>query len=186
MWLHGRSGMGKSSVFATWERAYFAAEDAPNLAAAVRRYGFILITLPLRNYAALPVPNANRPESWVLEAVRRQLEQYGLATSDIGLVEAMLKAGHIALALDGTNEADRDLALAAFASQYPQARLLVTSQAIPRSLGGDERWEVWELPEDLGELRDRLLALWLGDEKGATLSRPHRGRGPVCGHCLRL
>ena len=190
LWLHGRSGMGKSSVFAAWERAYFAAEDAPNLNAAVRRYGFILITLPLRNYAALPVPDANRPEFWVLEAVRRQLQEYGLAMSDIGLIEAMLKAGHIALALDGTNEADRDLALAAFASQFPQARLLVTSQAIPRSLGRDERWEVWTLPEDIGQLRDGLLALWLGDEKGATLSRrivAERLSGAlVSGYDLRL
>jgi hypothetical protein len=35
----------------------------------------------------------------------------------------------------------------------------------PRSLAGDERWEVWELPEDIDELRDGLLALWLGAEK---------------------
>ncbi len=134
LWLHGRSGMGKSSVFAAWERAYCVGEDAPNLNAAVQQYGFILIMLPLRNYATLPVPDANRPESWVLEAVRRQLEQYGLGTSDLGLIHAVLKAGHIALALDGTNEADRDMALAAFASQYPQTRLLVTSQATPPKL----------------------------------------------------
>jgi hypothetical protein len=44
-------------------------------------------------------------------------------------------------------------------------RLVVTSRAIPRSLAGDERWEVWELPEDIDELRDGLLALWLGAEK---------------------
>jgi hypothetical protein len=171
LWLHGPSGMGKSSVFAAWERAYFVAEDAPNLEAAVRRYGFILIMLPLRQYAALPVPDPNRPESWVLEAVRRQLEQYGVGTSDIGLIDAMLKAGHIALALDGTNEVDRDMALAAFASQRPQVRLLASSQALPRNLPNNERWEVWELPENIGKLRDALLALWLGDEKGATLSR---------------
>ena len=54
--------MGKSSVFAAWERAYFSAEDMPALKAAVRRHGFILITLPVRHYAALPVPDANRPD----------------------------------------------------------------------------------------------------------------------------
>src|SRR5262249_17522886 len=74
--------------------------------------GFILITLPIRNYAALPVPDANRPESWVLEVVRRQLERFGFTTRDLGLIEAMFRAGHIALGLDGTDEADRDLALA--------------------------------------------------------------------------
>jgi hypothetical protein len=190
LWLHGRSGMGKSSVFAAWERAYLFAEDAPNLNAAVRRFGFILIMLPLRHYAVLPVPDANRPESWVLEAVRRQLEQHSFATRDLGLIEAMLRAGHIALALDGTNEADRDLALAAFASQFPQVRLLVTSQAIPRSLAGDGQWEVWELPADIGELRDGLLTLWLGAEKGASLSRRIVAEGLsgtiVSGYDLRL
>jgi hypothetical protein len=172
LWLHGRSGMGKSSVFAAWERAYFAAEAATKLKAAVRRYGFILVPLRVRYYAELPIPDPRgRPESWVLEAVRRQLEQFGLATQDRALVEAMLRAGHIGLALDGTNEADRDLALAAFARQFPKTRLLVTSQALPRSLAQDERWEVWELPADIDGLRDALLALWLGEKVGPTLSR---------------
>jgi hypothetical protein len=166
LWLHGRSGMGKSSLFAAWERAYFAAVDAPNLNAAVRRYGFILIMLPVRHYAALAAPEASRPESWVLEAVRRRLEQFGLATRDLGLIEAMLKAGRIALALDGANEADRDTALTDFARQFQQVRLLVTSQAMC-----DDNWEVWNLPQDIGALRDRLLVRWLGDVKGAQLSR---------------
>ena len=73
---------------------------------------------------------------------------------------------------------------------FPQTRLLVTSQALPRSWGG-ERWEVWELPEDVaGELRVGLLALWLGDEKGAILSRRIVAEGlvgaVVSGYDLRL
>jgi hypothetical protein len=190
LWLHGRSGMGKSSVFAAWERAYFAAANVPNLNAAARRYGFMLLAIPLRQYAALPVPDANRPESWILEIVRRQLEQHGFTTHDLGLVEAMLKAGHIALALDGTNEVGRDLALSAFSNQFPQTRLLVTSQALPGSLAGDKAWEAWELPEDIGGLRDGLLALWLGPEKGAVLSRRITAEGlsrtVVSGYDLRL
>ena len=83
--------MGKSSVFAAWERAYFVAADVPNLNAAARRYGFILIAIPLRHYAALPVPDANRPESWILEIVRRQLEQHDFTTRDLGLVGAVLR-----------------------------------------------------------------------------------------------
>jgi hypothetical protein len=82
-------------------------------------------------------PASSIANAMFLEIVRRRLEQYGFTTRDLGLVDALLKAGHIAVALDGTNEVDRDLALAAFASQYPQARLLITSQAIPRSLAGD-------------------------------------------------
>ena len=173
IWLHGRSGMGKSSVFAAWERAYFAAKDAPSLGAATRRYGFILITLPVRRYATLQAPDVNRPESWVVEAVRSQLEQFGFGTRDLGLVEAMLRAGHIALALDGTNEADRDVALAVFARQFKQTRLLVTSQVLPPSDPWEkleDQWKVWKLPEEINVLRLQLLKLWLGDEKGKILS----------------
>jgi hypothetical protein len=98
--------------------------------------------------------------------VRRRLEEFGLATRDLGLIEAMLKAGRIALALDGANEADRDTALSDFARQFQQVRLLVTSQAM-----SDDNREVWNLPQDIGALRDRLLVRWLGDVKGALLSR---------------
>jgi ligand-binding sensor domain-containing protein len=193
LWMHGRSGMGKSSVFMAWQRAYFAAADMPKLDAAVRRYGFILIMLPVRHYAALPVPDANRPESWVLEAVRRQLEAFGFVTRDLGLIDAMLRAGRIALALDGTNEADRDLAFAAFSRQYAAVRLLVTSQAMVEERWGDRRdrrWEIWELPPDIGGLRDGLLTLWLGVEKGAILARRIVAEGlsdiTVSGYDLRL
>jgi hypothetical protein len=55
---------------------------------------------------------------------------------------------------------------------------------------GDERWEVWELPEDIGRFRDGLLALWLGAEKGAILSRRIAAEGlsrtVVSGYDLRL
>jgi hypothetical protein len=171
-------------------RWHFVARDIRSLNAAVRRYGFILITLPLRHYAALPVPDANRPEYWVLEIVRRRFEQLGFTMRDLGVVDAFLKAGHIALALDGTNEVDRDLALVAFASQFPQTRLLVTSEAIPQSVAGNERWEVWELPANIGGMRDGLLRLWLGAEPGAILSRRITAEGlsgaVVSGDDLRL
>jgi len=166
LWLHGRSGMGKTSIFAAWERAYFASPDALTLRAAIRRYGFILITLPVRYFAAVPPPDANKPETWVLEVVRRRLEQFGLATEDLGLIKAMLNAGHIALALDGINEADRDIALAIFARQFSRVRILVTSQGI-----GDEIWEVWNLPETIDALREQLLIMWLGEKTGGILSR---------------
>ena len=185
LWLQGRSGMGKSSVFAAWERDYFAAGDLPSLRTAARRHGFILIMLPVRHFAALTPPDANKPQSWVLEAVRLRLEQFGFTIRDLGLIEAMLKAGHIALALDGTNEADRDGALTAFARTYPMVRLLVTSQTV-----GGEVWEVWRLPPDVNALRDELLTLWLGADKGATLARRIVAEGLsdtiVSGYDLRL
>lgn len=63
--------------------------------------------------------------------------------------------------------------------------MLVTSQ-----FAGGEGWQVWRLPEDIGALRDGLLALWLGAEKGALLSRRTVAEGLsdtiVSGYDLRL
>jgi hypothetical protein len=121
------------------------------------------------------------------------LEEFGFATRDLGLVDAMLKAGHIALALDGANEADRDLAFAAFSRQYAAVRLLVTSQAVVEERWDerrDARWEAWELPADIGGLRDGLLSLWLGKEKGEILARRIVAQGLsgtiLSGYDLRL
>jgi len=186
LWLHGRSGMGKSSVFAAWERAYFGAEDLTNLKAAVRRYGFILITLPVRYYAALPVPDSNRPESWVLEAIRRQLEQFEFVTRDLGLVEAMLRAGHIALALDGTNEADRDLPLAAFASQFPASAIAGHVPGHPAKL--ERRRAVGRMGASYGCRRAarRATRALARRGKGFDIIPPHRGARPIPNRRLRL
>jgi hypothetical protein len=185
IWLQGRSGMGKSSVFAAWERAYFASEDAPDLAQAARRYGFILIMLPVRHYAALPLPEPNKPRSWVIEAVRLRLEQFGFVTREPSLIEAMLTAGHIAIALDGMNEADRDPSLTDFARQFPMVSLLVTSQT-----AAPQGWELWRLPENISALRNGLLDLWLGPDKSRVLSHRIETEGfageLVSGYDLRL
>jgi hypothetical protein len=173
VWLHGRSGMGKSSSFAAWTRAYFAAEDAITLNAAVRRYGFVLVTIAVRDYATLPPPDTNSPESWVLEAVRSQFAQFGFVTDDRKLIGAMLKSGCIALALDGVNEADRDTALASFARTFWSTRLLMTSQSLPmidQREQVQQQWEVWRLPETIEASRSELLKRWLGNEAGARLA----------------
>jgi hypothetical protein len=97
----------------------------------------------------------------------------------------MLKAGSIALAIDGTNEADRDTALMAFARQFHQVPLLVTSQATV-----DEGWQVWHLPGDVSEMGDGLLILWLGPRNGKLLAQRIAAEGLsdsiLSGYDLRL
>jgi ligand-binding sensor domain-containing protein len=190
IWLHGRSGMGKSSLFTAWSRAYFVAPELFTVNAVTRQYGFLLIAIQMRHFAAIPIPDPNRPESWIIEVVRRTLEQYGFGTSDLGLISAMLRAGHVAVALDGANEVDRDISLATFASQFPRTRMLVTSQGIPPDQAQDQRWELWELPKDIDSQREALLELWLGNKSGATISRRIVNEGlsqiVVSGYDLRL
>ena len=185
LWLQGGSGMGKSSVFAAWERAFYTSAATPTLAATVKHYGFVLVPLRLREYAGLAAPNAHRPESWLIEAVRRRFEQSGMPMQDPELVAAMLMTGHLALALDGINETDRDTAIDAFASQFPMVPMLVTSQA----RGGTE-WETWQLPADIRGLASGLLGLWLGPTAGEALVHRLADQGLidsiVSGYDLRL
>jgi len=166
VWLQGRTGMGKSTVFTAWERAYYDDPHCASLADAARKHGFILVMLPVRHYATIDPPEPKSPESWVVEAIRRRFEQFGVVVEDAGTLKAMLRAGHIAVALDGTNEADRNDAIAAFARQYGQVKLIATSQS-----DAGEGWDLWRLPADVGEQRAALLRLWLGDEAGAVLER---------------
>jgi hypothetical protein len=164
VWLQGRTGMGKSTVFTAWARAYFGDLDCATLANAARKHGFILVMLPVRHYAAIDPPEPKNPESWVIETIRRRFEQFGVVLEDVGMLKAMLRAGNIAIALDGTNEADRSDAIIAFARQYTQVRIMATSQT---DVG--EGWDLWRLPADVNEQRAVLLRLWLGNEAGAVL-----------------
>lgn len=168
LWLQGKSGMGKSAVYSAWERAYFADDDCTTLARAAAKYDFILITVPVRHYATVAPPEPKRPESWLEEVILRRLVEFDIALEDPSIVKAMLRAGHIAIALDGTNEADRNDAIAAFARAYRMVRIIATSQ-----LGVTEGWEVWRLPTDISAQRSGLLRLpdWLGEEKGALLDQ---------------
>lgn len=168
LWLQGKSGMGKSAVYSAWERAYFAGDDCTTLARAAAKYGFILVTVPVRHYATVAPPEPKRPESWLEEVILRRLVEFDIALEDPSIVKAMLRAGHIAIALDGTNEADRNDAIAAFARAYRMVRIIATSQ-----LGVTEGWEVWRLPTDISAQRSGLLRLpdWLGEEKGALLDQ---------------
>ena len=168
LWLQGKSGMGKSAVYSAWERAYFAGDDCTTLARAAAKYGFILITVPVRHYATVAPSEPKRPESWLEDVILRRLVEFDMALEDPSIVRAMLRAGHIAIALDGTNEADRNDAIAAFARTYRMVRIIATSQS-----GVTEGWEVWRLPTDINAQRSGLLRLpdWLGEEKGALLDQ---------------
>ncbi|PVZ36140.1 hypothetical protein N438_00922 [Klebsiella sp. GL120222-02] len=165
IWLQGRTGMGKSTVFAAWAQEYYSNPTCKTLKDSVRKYGFIFVLFPVRDYSAIPSPHTAHIESWVVEAIRQRFEKYGLILEENTLT-AMLRSGNIAVALDGTNEADRSEAIAAFGRQYPQVKLIATSQSEP-----GEGWDIWRLPADISEQRAELLRLWLGYEQGTVLEQ---------------
>ncbi|MBD0678664.1 hypothetical protein [Pseudomonas sp. PSB11] len=185
VWLHGRIGMGKSAIFMSWARAYYCDPENTTLADIVRKYGFILVMLPVRDYAMIQPPDSGNPESWVIEVISRRFKQFGLPLGDATLLTAMLRAGHIAIALDGTNEADCNQAITSFGSQYPQVKIVATSQS-----DAQENWSTWYLPKTISEQRTGLLTLWFKSiESGRALDERLASEGNVeivSGYDLRL
>lgn len=184
VWLQGCTGMGKSAVFMEWAKIYYCDSNKATLADAVRKHGFILIMLPVRDYAMTEPPDSGNPESWVIEAIRQRLGQFGLTIEDASVLQAMLRTGHIAIALDGTNEADRNQAIAAFERQYPEVKIIATSQSDAKT-----GWDKWYLPKDILEQRAALLKLWLGNEAGRVLELRlmlDRNAAIASGYDLRL
>lgn len=182
LWLQGAPGMGKSLVFRTWLRRYFV--DHPNLSSAYTSYGFILIPILIRDYASLP-ERAEQRSDWFVEVMRRQLSAGGIRIDDVGLVKAMLLSGRFALALDGLNEADRDLALAEFVAAYPRVKIIATCQSLPLP-----NFELWALPKTIEASRQGLLRLWLGQQKGDEVEAQLQSQGTtaylVSGYDVRL
>ena len=161
LWLQGRAGMGKSATFQAWERAYYLGHSS--LHSAVRSFGFILVTIQVRQVANLPF-DATQPDVWLIQAVAHRFRQGGFDFSDTSLVVALLKSGQLAIALDGLNEADRDQAVLFFARVFPQTRILATSQNNPSF-----EFQLWRLPNHISDNAEALLQLWLGDKRANDL-----------------
>lgn len=185
VWLQGGIGMGKTAIFKAWARAYYCGSENTTLANVVRLYGFILIMLPVRDYAMIKSPDSANPESWVVEVISRRFMQFGLPLGDVSLLTAMLRAGHIAIALDGTNEADCKEAITSFERQYPQVKIIATSQS-----EAQENWSFWTLPKTIAKQRTELLMLWFrNSETGRELDKRLASESNVeivSGYDLRL
>lgn len=182
LWLQGAPGMGKSIVFRTWLHHYFV--DHQNLSSAFKTYDFILIPILIRDYASLPERPDQRSD-WFVEVIRRQLSTNGIRIDDISLLKAMLLSGRFALALDGLNEANRDLALAEFTAAYPRVKIIATCQSLP--IPG---FELWALPKTIEACRQGLLRLWLGKDAGDQVDAQLKMQGAtnflISGYDVRL
>ena len=164
LWLQGRSGMGKTSVLPL--------ESAPILLRPMRRPSAPShantasfwscfqcgTSRPFRR----PIRTSRRPGYWkpCVAALSSSGSQRGP-----GVDQGDAELGHIALAMDGMNEADRDPALATFARQFPRVRIVVTSRALATRPGRSGACLRRSTPCVIS------LTMWLGQEKGAVLSR---------------
>lgn len=123
--------------------------------------------------------------SWVVEVISRRFMQFGLPLGDVSLLTAMLRAGHIAIGLDGTNEADCKEAINSFERLFPQVKIIATSQsAVP------ENWSSWTLPKTIAKQRAELLTIWFrNSETGKALDKRLTSESNVeivSGYDLRL
>ncbi|EPY5321074.1 hypothetical protein ACXDTH_001643 [Klebsiella variicola] len=185
VWLQGGIGMGKTAIFKAWARAYYCDPENTTLSNVVRQYGFLLVMVPVRDYAMIKPPDSAHPESWVVEVISRRFMQFGLPLGDVSLLTAMLRAGHIAIGLDGTNEADCKEAINSFERQFPQVKIIATSQSAE-----PENWSSWTLPKTIAKQRVELLTIWFrNSETGKALDKRLASESNVeivSGYDLRL
>jgi hypothetical protein len=162
LWVQGGTGMGKTALF--WHLCQTHFGDAQDTAAKIfRRNGYILVPIEARRYPEAPFEEKGA-SAWVITCVLAVLSERGLSFQDRGLLRAMLYKGTLGVAIDGLNEVARGQAVSAFAAEFPQTPLFVTSQE-----AGEEPFEVWRLPRTIDDQVEGLLSLYLGSERGQVL-----------------
>ena len=159
IWLLGPSGMGKTTIFYAWRRSFFENEQSGGLAAAAKSLGYILFDVRARDHASIPI-DLKEPASWLVSVVENELRPFGF--KGVGLIDSMLEAGHIAVAIEGLDEADTAWTIDHFCQTSPKVPLLVTSQEKPKE---NSEWDVWELPSNVSDILKPLTQ---------TLAKTHR------------
>jgi hypothetical protein len=159
-WIEGRSGMGKTALFEHVTSDHFRNHDTAFDAYAAWRC--ILIPFAARDYA---VGGEDKAEpDWVLEAVKGTLSSYGLTWADDSLLKRMLRSGSLAVCIDGLHEAGRSHSVEAFAREFAQAPLFVTSQE-----PGVRAFTLWKLPNDMRAYTHALLRVLMQNEQAANI-----------------
>jgi hypothetical protein len=170
VWVQGGTGMGKTSIFRHLIQQHFG-RDVQTSLSAFRRDGYILVPIEARRF-----PEINFDErgasAWVISSALSVLSERNLSFTDRGLLRSMLNSGTVAIVVDGLNEVARGPAVDAFATEFPKAPVLVTSQE-----SGEQPFEVWRLPRQISDHVDGLLTLYLGQQKGELLARRLRNTG---------
>jgi hypothetical protein len=171
LWIQGSAGMGKTAIFLHLRQVHFG-EAATSAFALFRRDGYVLVPIEARRFPEIPFSEQGGPSSWVVGCVRSILSAGGLSFTNQALLRAMLTKGTLAIAIDGLNEVAREQAVMAFAAEFPEAPIFVTSQE-----AGEAPFEVWRLPETICEQVDGLMELYLGEKRGKELAKRTRDAG---------
>lgn len=155
LWIQGNSGMGKSALFRHLTEEHF--QESVTAYDAYRTWGCVFVAFSARDFA-LGGDDEIKPD-WVIEAVRMTLSQRELTFEDDKLLRRLLRSGVIGVVIDGLHEAGRAKAVEAFASAFPAAPMLVTSQE-----SGSLQFENYRLPPDMREFTYELLKVYLNQQ----------------------
>jgi hypothetical protein len=125
LWVHGLPGTGKTEMVHDIVDRYC---QETSLFAAWKKYHFIPIVVPLRDFGTLEVP----------DAAMAVLASYAMPFDDVPFFVRLLRSGAFLLFLDGQNEVSLGKSLRTFAASTPDIRLAITSQEPPYS---------WDIPD---------------------------------------
>jgi hypothetical protein len=172
IWIQGGAGMGKTATFLHLQQMHFGGVEATAFS-IFRRDGFVLVPIEARRFPEITFDEKGA-SAWLVASVLSVLSETGLSFEDRGLLRAMLSKGTLAVAVDGLNEVGRTQAVAAFASEFPLAPLLITSQDF-----GEYPFAVWRLPATVAAHVTGLLTVYLGQQRGTALANQIRDTGLI-------
>lgn len=161
IWVRGASGMGKSALCRELEKIFF--HVGTSAFDAYRKFGFVAVFISARHFSDVGGDDRRDP-SWLIDGIRFVLGSGGMTLENDRLVRAMLRTGILGIVIDGLNEVARAHSLDAFVDEFPNTRILVTSQD-----EANYRFTEWRLPSDMGDYVKRLLELYLGAQAGGEL-----------------
>jgi hypothetical protein len=173
LWVRGRSGMGKTTLFRAVQHNHFAGKEISSFS-VFRRNRYVLVAVEARRLADA-ASGDNTAYAWVLGCIARTLNRHDMAiegrNGDL-LLRGMLRRGTLSIAIDGLNEVARESAVRAFVDNFPHARVLITSQE-----EAEAPFESWELPATVAAHVDNLLNLYLGSQRGDAIGEQLRNTG---------
>jgi hypothetical protein len=152
--VQGDAGTGKTELLKRVLKVYC---EHPTLRSAHKRYGFIPIMIPLREFGD---PAAPGDDSTMPSLTRAALKGKGMWFTDEKFFERLLDRKDFLVILDGLNEVNIDRQVIKFAATSPDVRLLMTSQT-GLSGSGIQTYRLSVMTPDFAKT---LLAAFLRDE----------------------
>jgi hypothetical protein len=159
--VQGEPGTGKTELLKNILKNYCS---YPTLRKAYKRYGFIPVMIPLREFGNPADPGEYSTIPNLAHAALRGMDMWFI---DKDFFESLIDREDFLIILDGLNEVNIDKQIIRFAATTPDVKLLMTSQtALPES----KEVQTYHLSTITPSFAKDLLAAFIGTELATKVS----------------